>query len=161
MGKYTHFKNLSAIKSFAIGKKGYEKEVINEDGKVTADVEGNVEGYAIKSTTLTATADGTGTGVVGSDVTFATVTSANANHIVTLPAPVVGRKITLVNGATGYEIRSSAPATIGINGGVGANAESAVGANVVVKLECVSLTNWIGATVSSAGVVGVLEVAAP
>jgi hypothetical protein len=154
---YTHFKKLSAIESLAIGKKGEEVEIVNEDGLVTA----NVEGYAIKSESLVPTADGTGTGQVGDDTTFATVTSADANHIITLPAPVVGRKITLVNGATGYELRSSAPATIGINGGVGANAESAIGANLAVKLECVSLTNWIGSTVTAAGVVGVVQVAAP
>jgi len=155
--KYTHFKNLSVIESLAIGKKGEEVEIVNEDGLVTA----NVEGYALKSEALIPTVAGDGTGQVGDDITFATVTSANANHIITLPAPVVGRKITLVNGATGYELRSSDPATIGINGGVGANAESAIGANLVVKLECVSLTNWIGSTVTSAGVVGVVQVAAP
>jgi hypothetical protein len=159
--KYTHFKNLSVIESLAIGKKGSEVEVINEDGIVTADVEGNVTGYALKTEALIPTVAGDGTGQVAVDTTFATVTSADANHIITLPAPVIGRQITLVNGGTGYELRSSDPATIGINGGVGANAESAVGANLVVKLECVSLTNWIGSTVTSAGVVGVVQVAAP
>ena len=165
---YTHFKKLSAIESLAIGEEGSETEVINSSGQVvapvvanvTGDVTGNVTGYALKTEALVPTADGTGTGQIIADTTFATVTSADANHIITLPAPVPGRKITLINGATGYELRSSAPATIGINGGVGANAESAIGANLVVKLECVSATNWIGSTVSAAGVVGVVQVAA-
>ena len=160
MGKYTHFKNLSAIESLAIGKKGSETEVITKDGLVTANVTGNVTGYALKTEALVPTLAGDGTGQIGANTTFATVTSANANHIITLPAPVPGRKITLVNGATGYELRSSSPTTIGINGGTGSNAESAIGANLTVKLECISATNWIGATVSSAGVVDVVEVAA-
>jgi hypothetical protein len=89
-----------------------------------------------------------------------TVTREDANKIIILPAPTPGLRITLLNGATGYELRSSAPATVGINGGTGANAESAVAANTVVIVECVSATNWIGSTVTAAGVVGVLEVAA-
>jgi hypothetical protein len=155
---YTHFKKLAGVKSIAVGKKGFEKEIVKEDGTVTANVEGNVAGYALKSEAVTATAT-TGT-QISAGTTHVVVTSANANNIVILPAPVVGLKITLINGATGYELRSSAPATIGINGGVGSAAESAVGANVVVKVECVSSTAWIGSTVSAAGVVGVLEVAA-
>jgi len=102
-----------------------------------------------------------GTGQISAGTTFVPVTSANAAHIITLPAPVPGLEITLQNGATGYEIRTSAPATIGINGGVGANAESAVGANITVVLRCVSATAWIGDTYTAAGVKGVLEVAAP
>lgn len=133
----------------------------NVTGAVTGNVTGNVTGYALKSEARTATADGTGTGQISTGTTHVVVTSANANNIITLPPPVPGLKITLLNGATGYELRSSAPATIGINGGVGANAESAVAASTVVKVECVSATNWIGSTVTTAGVVGVLEVAAP
>lgn len=160
MGKYTHFQNLSVIESLAIGKKGSETEVITKDGLVKANVEGNIEGYALKTEALVPTVAGDGTGQIGANTTFATVTSTDANHIITLPAPVPGRKITLVNGATGYELRSSAPATIGINGGTGANAESAIGASLTVKLECISITNWIGSTVSAAGVVDVVQVAA-
>lgn len=140
-------------------------------GKVTAteevtasligNVTGNVTGYALKSEARTATATGTTTGTISAGTTHVTVTCDDANKIIILPAPVPGLKITLINGATGYELRSSAPATIGINGGVGANAESAVGANTVVIVECVSATNWIGSTVTAAGVVGVLQVAAP
>ena len=126
----------------------------------TGALTGNVTGYALKSEARTATADGTGTGVISAGTTHVVVTSAGANNIITLPSPVVGLKITLIVGANGYELRSSAPATIGINGGTGASAESAVGANVIVKVECVSATNWIGSTVTAAGVVGVLEVAA-
>lgn len=129
------------------------------ESNVIGNVTGNVSGYALKSEARTATAAGDGTGQISAGTTHVAVTCDDANKIITLPAPVVGLKITLLNGATGYELRSSAPATIGINGGVGANAESAVGANTVVIVECVSATNWIGSTVTAAGVVGVLQVA--
>jgi hypothetical protein len=159
MGSYTHFKKLAGVESIAVGKKGYEKEIVKEDGTVTANVEGNVSGYALKSVAVTATAT-TGT-QIPAGATHVAVTSANANNIVILPAPVVGLKITLLNGATGYELRSSAPATIAINGGTGADAESAVAANITVEVTCVSATAWIGSTYTTAGVVGVLQVAAP
>lgn len=130
-------------------------------GNIAGSLAGNVAGYALKSEARTATAAPGGTaGVISNGVTHVVVTSANANNVITLPTPVPGLKITLINGATGYELRTSDPATIGINGGVGANAESAIGANTVVKMECVSATNWIGSTVTAAGVVGVVEVAA-
>lgn len=108
----------------------------------------------------TATADGLTTGTISVGTKHVTVTSDDANKIIILPPPVLGLEIILQNGATGYELRSSAPATIGINGGVGADAESAVAAATTVIVKCVSATNWIASTVTAAGVVGVLEVAA-
>ena len=149
---------------FRQGKDGTERVLVNADGKlgidVVGDVTGDVEGAAIKSVAIVPTETGTTTGTIPAGTTFGTVASTGAAHIVILPAPVVGTKITLVNGATGYELRSSVPATIGINGGTGATAESAVAASVTVILECISLTNWIGSVVSAAGVVTVLQVAA-
>lgn len=133
---------------------------ITESG-IEANVAGNVSGYALKSEARTATVAGNALGQISVGTTHVVVTATDANHIITLPAPVPGLKITLINGATGYELRSSAPATIGINGGVGADAESAIGANTTVKVECVSAANWIGSTVTAAGVVGVVQVAAP
>ncbi|MDV7395630.1 hypothetical protein RZS08_29850, partial [Arthrospira platensis SPKY1] len=50
---------------------------------------------------------------------FVTVTSDNADKIVILPTPTPGTIVILRNGATGYELRSSAPATVAINGGTG------------------------------------------
>lgn len=92
---------------------------------------------------VTATADGTGTGTIAADTSFAQVTSANADHIVTLPAPVVGRTPLVINvGANGFELRSSNPATIAINGGSGALAESAIAANSTILAIPVSATAW-------------------
>ena len=50
--------------------------------------------------------------------------------------------IILRNGATGYELRSSAPATVAINGGAGANAESAIAASTMVIAICTTATTW-------------------
>ncbi len=70
------------------------------------------------------------------------VTSGNAAHVITLPSPTPGTIIILRNGATGYELRSSDPATVAINGGTGAGAESAVAANTMVIAVCTSVTTW-------------------
>lgn len=114
--------------------------------------------------TIAPNADGTGTATIP-DTVFdyhAVITSANANHWVTLPTPEIGRKVTLyISGATGYEIRSNAPATVGISGGTGANAESAIAATaVIVQLECVSATNWVGISQVAASTVTAVEAAA-
>lgn len=132
----------------------------NVAGNVEGNVTGNVTGYALKSEARTATDNGKTTGQISAGTTHVVVTCDDANKIITLPAPVPGLEITIVNGATGYELRTSAPATIGINGGVGENVESAVAANMVIVMRCVSATNWIGASYTAAGVVGVVEVAA-
>jgi hypothetical protein len=69
----------------------------------------------------------------------------DANHIVILPAPVVGNIINIIETATtGYELRSSNPEEIGINGGTADGAESAIaGAITYIKCVCVSDSSWI------------------
>jgi len=108
----------------------------------------------------TATADGTGTGTIADNTSHVTVTSDDANKIIVLPTPTPGRKVTIFVGATGFELRSSAPATVSINGGAGASAESAIGANVVVHMTCVSATAWTGFQQSSDGTLAAVEAAA-
>jgi hypothetical protein len=120
-------------------------------------------GYAvweaeIQAETLAATSGGQ---AVADGTTFVTVTSADANNIIILPDSALGTVIRLQNGATGYELRSSSPTTIGINGGTGAAAESAVGASLLVEVVRTTTTNWVGSTKTAAGVVAVLQVAAP
>lgn len=99
-------------------------------------------GLAISNTAVTATADGLTTAIIPDTASFVTVTSANVAHIVVLPAPTPGRIVILRNGATGYELRSSAPATVAINGGTGASAESAVAASTMVVAVCTTATTW-------------------
>ena len=115
----------------------------------------------VNSQAVVPTAAGLTTGTILPGTSYGTVTSAGVNDIAILPAPVPGTKLTLQVGGTGFELRSSAPATVGINGGTGVNAESAIPANVTLRLECVSPTNWIAELLSSAGVRTVAEVAAP
>lgn len=109
----------------------------------------------------TATSDGLTTGAITAGTRYVTVTSASANDIITLPAPVIGNTITIFVGANGYELRSSAPATIAINGGTGVDAESAIGADTIVHITCVSATAWLGFQQSSDGTIAKVEVAAP
>lgn len=108
----------------------------------------------------TATADGTGTGTISDTATDVTVTCDDANKIIILPAPTPGRVVRIINGATGYELRSSNPETVSINGGTGANAESAIAANMVVEARCVSATKWIANQYTAAGTESAVEAAA-
>lgn len=114
-------------------------------GSVTGNVTGNLTGQvSYTSVARTATADGTTTGTIADAgmLQFVAVTSANAAHIVILPTPTPGTIVILANGATGYELRTSAPATIAINGGSGASAESAIAANTMVIAVCTTATTW-------------------
>jgi hypothetical protein len=92
----------------------------------------------------TATVDGAGTGTIAAGMRRITVTSGNAAHIIKLPPPKAGDGLILTNGATAYKLRSSAPATIGIQGGVGAAVGSTIPANATVYMYCASKTSWVG-----------------
>ena len=98
----------------------------------------------IPSVARTATVAGATTGTIADagSMQFVTVTSSNADHIVILPAPTPGTIVILHVGANGFELRSSAPATVAINGGAEADAESAIAANSTVIAICVSATAW-------------------
>lgn len=119
---------------------GGEGLVVDAGAPITGEMEPS--SLILGNTAVTATADGLTTGIIPAAAAFVTVTSANAAHIVTLPAPVVGQVLVIRNGATGYELRSSAPATIAINGGTGASAESAIAASTMVIAVCTTATTW-------------------
>ncbi len=142
--------------------------VINTtDGSVMVTASGLLDWTAVNTAgglpiaPATATAAGLTTGTIVNGNVFVPVTCDDANKIVILPAPIPGTIVKLLNGATGYELRSNSPTTVAINGGTGSAAESAIGANIYAVLECVSATAWIGSTYTTAGVKGVVEVAAP
>jgi hypothetical protein len=94
----------------------------------------------------TATALGDGTGLIAERgvIQYVTVTSDSADKIITLPAPTPGRIVILNVATTGFELRSSAPATVAINGGAEADAESAIAADSTCVMVCVSATAWKG-----------------
>lgn len=130
---------------------------------VVLDSSKRFAGMLTPSTARTATADGTGTGTIADDGGFdehVTVTCDDANKIIVLPTPVVGKKLTTHVGANGFELRSSDPATIAINGGTGAAAESAIPANSTCFLVCVSATAWKGFYLDADSDVAKIEAAA-
>jgi hypothetical protein len=101
----------------------------------------------------TATVDGLTTGVIAPGTRVVLVTVTDANHIITLPAAAVGTELLLLNGATGYEIRTPAGSNVQINtvDSDGTN-ELAITANLLVRLVCVSATNWVADAWTAAGV---------
>ena len=119
-------------------------------------------GMQAAAVAVVATADGTGTGTIPAGTSVASITCDAAAKIVILPAPIIGNIIYLIETATtGYELRSSAPGSIGINGGTGSNVESAVaGATTYTRCVCVSATNWICNTFDADGDEAKLEAAA-
>ena len=123
----------------------------NVTGNVTGNLAGNVTGYAFKSAALTANADGTGTGAIPAGVTHVTVTSSANTKVFSLPPPVVGTRIVVIMTANGAKIKTSAPATVGINGGTGAAATLAIAADIEVIFECMSETSWKAWTVADIG----------
>lgn len=100
-------------------------------------------GVQSTATSVTATADGTGTGLIPSNASFVVITSDNADKQVTLPANIVGMKMTLVTGATACEV-ICATAGAKINDVVcGATNEAALAADRHYELTCISSTEWI------------------
>jgi len=110
----------------------------------------------------TATADGTGSGTLRENrlVQFVVPTWGAATNILTLPIPMPGKIVIIAGAATGGELRSNDPATVGINGGTGASAESAVAASELVVAICESSTSWKAFTITSNGTTAGLEAAA-
>jgi hypothetical protein len=137
------------------GSEIMEVTAIDSDGDVTVSMSGTVA--------VTPTADGTGTGQIppGAKIVIA-ASSGNADHIVTLPPPVVGKEILIFKAAaTVFEMRTNAPATVGISGGTGATAEAATLVNsVMIRLTCVSATNWVGIGHVAASTATAIEAAA-
>jgi hypothetical protein len=88
----------------------------------------------------------TATGVLN----FIAVTSASADNIIILPDADIGTIFVLYVGSNGFELRSSAPATIAINGGVAAAAESAIAANQMAVIIRTSATTWHGFEITGA-----------
>ena len=112
----------------------------------------DISALTFASVSRTATADGTGTGTIADAgmLQFVAVTSASANNIIVLPTPTPGTVVILYVGANGFELRSSAPATVAINGGTGATAESAIAATQMVLAICTSATTWHALEITAA-----------
>ena len=118
-------------------------------GAITGDVTGNVTGYVTK---VAGASTNNTTGVaISAALDFVTITSGGANNISILPAPVVGKVLRGMVTANGCEIRSSAPASIAVNGVTGATVEAALAANSSFEATCLSSTKWILLNFSTTG----------
>ena len=91
---------------------------------------------------------------------FVVPTWVAATNILILPAPKPGRIVIIAGAATGGELRTNSPTTVGINGGTGAAAESAIAAGTLVIAVCESATNWSALGIASDGTTGGVEAAA-
>lgn len=88
-------------------------------------------------------------------VTHVAMTSANAAHWLDLPSPLPGTIVWITSlGGTGWELRTSDPATVALNGNTPtAGHESAVAAtDVLTRCVCMSATTWIVNHFTTAGV---------
>lgn len=101
-------------------------------------------GSLLSPRTQDLTTSGSEITAIDPNVDHVTVTSGGAGHEVQLPAPVVGKKLTVHVGANGFDLQSTAPASIAINGGTGSGYESPIAANSTLFLICVSATAWKG-----------------
>lgn len=147
-----------AIVSLVIGAMAAARTITLADPLAAADILTGQQAAVAR----TATADGTGTGTIadGGLLQFVQVTASDANHIIILPTPTPNRIVILNVGANGFELRSSAPVTVAINGGAEASAESAIAANSTVIMICVSATAWKGFFMDADGDVAKVEAAA-
>lgn len=110
-----------------------------------------------------ATDDGKGTGTLRENLLVQFVVpnwDGDANHILILPSPKPGKVVIIAGAATGGELRTSAPATVGINGGTDTAAESAIAASQMVIAICESATSWKAFTIASDGTTAGAQVAA-
>lgn len=147
-----------------IAADGTGADNITLSGTVTFNALANLAaGFTFPVVARTATAAGDGTGAIASGpmLQFVAVTAgADANAIITLPNPVPGSIVILHVGATGYELRTTDPETVAINGGKAENAESAIGANTTVVAICASATSWKAFQMGADGTLAQVEAAA-
>ena len=116
----------------------------------------------LHNTALTATTDGLTTGLM-TNGGFYTVTTDSVNKIVTLPSPVPGTVVRLATQAESeaFELRSSAPASVKINGGAASNGEASIAAAATsVTCVCVNATNWFCEFTDADGDIAKTEAAA-
>lgn len=100
-------------------------------------------GVQSKATSVTATTGGATTGLIPSNASHITVVSDNADKQITLPAAIVGMKITIVTPATGCEL-ICLTAGNKINDVIcGGTNEAALVADSHYEVTCISSTEWI------------------
>ncbi len=118
------------------------------------------QGAKYTATSRTATVAGATTGTIADGTGFVVAgNGGDANNIIILPSPTVGSFLFLYTTGA-LEVRSSTPASVAINGGTGASAESAIPSGALCVFICVTTTAWLAFQITNAGVVSGVEVAA-
>lgn len=124
---------------------------------VTADGVLLKDGIVGGTTAHTVTSDGLTTGQLLGATQFVTVTSANADHIISLPKAAgipIGTKIRGMVAATGFELRvhPDDATTVKINN-ITTNVEAAIPADTSFVVELISATEWILTALTNLGAV--------
>lgn len=107
-------------------------------------------------TLVTATTDGTGTGLIPFDPVFVTVTSSGATQQVTLPASFIGQTIEGYVGANGFRLRTiqGSGDTINNVNTSGGSVNATIPATVFWKAQKITATGWILRTRTNLGAEG-------
>jgi predicted RecA/RadA family phage recombinase len=100
-------------------------------------------GLPPKQSAVTATSDGLTTGLIPAGSTFVTVTSANANNQISLPAGYIGQIMRILVGTTACELISAVAADKINDVIVGATNELALTAEALYTCVYTKADNWI------------------
>lgn len=127
---------------------------VPSSGDVTVQTDTDEAAGAARA--VVATSGGLTTGLLAADDTFVSVTSADANHIVTAP-PIadvaLGKEIWGKNGGTAFEMRTPATSNTKINQTDADNTEAVVAANATFMLKKVAADEWTLLTIVAGAVV--------
>lgn len=104
------------------------------------------------------TSDGLTTGLISNSSQFATVVSAAAANILTLPlasSTPIGTMIRGIVGANGFKLQVNTvdATTVKLNN-VTTNVKAVIPANVLFRVELTSATTWLLTTITSLGAFG-------
>ena len=111
---------------------------------------------------VVAAADATGLGggaLIPELDSLISATSDSVHKAIVLPDPVLGRSLRIIN-VGAFELKTSDPSNVAINGGTGSNVESAIAANMIVDCVCTTTTTWVCTQTNSVGVQSPVQVAA-
>lgn len=104
-------------------------------------------------TAVTATADGTGTGLIPATAMYVHVTSDDATKQVSLPAAVAGKRLRIFVESTGAELISAVATDKVNNVVVGATNEAALVAGTLYTLIYTDTGNWVMQGLTALGAV--------
>lgn len=147
---------IGAVMSHAAVPVARDYVVVSNDG-ATVVIGGETDGEALAAAAraVVPTANGLTTGLLLATDTNVSVASADANHIITLPAIAtvpLGKAIWGKNGATACEMRTPAASTTKINNGQADANEAVIAANVSFFARKTAADNWAVLTMTGGAV---------